>query len=123
MITNVENNQDLSTDEKNGYVYENTEDKVFLLSKKDVETYSFSSDSELKKEDRVARATDYSKILSSGGMSIDDGSYGNCEWRTRTPRPSNLGYDFTYYVFQDGGVLYNDTDIKKGVRPAIRIEP
>ncbi len=123
LITNVENNQDLSTDEKNGYVYENTEDKVFLLSKKDVETYSFSSDSELKKEDRVARATDYSKILSSGGMSIDDGSYGNCDWRTRTPRPSNLGYDFTYYVFQDGGVLYNDTDIKKGVRPAIRIEP
>ncbi|MCR5782555.1 MAG: dockerin type I repeat-containing protein [Clostridia bacterium] len=99
-----------------------TTDKVFLLSKADVEneTYGFRSDA-----DRTAYGTDYAKCQ---GLLVDassDNSYSSTSfWRLRNPG----GYCKTYYVGYTGSVTsggfsdgLNAEFTYYGVRPALKV--
>lgn len=87
-----------------------TQDKVFLLSAVEAESY-FACDS-----DRAARPTMYAE---------DNGAYcsdGNCYWLLRTPGKESK---FVCYVTDDGSIsLFGDSVCSGGsaIRPAVWVE-
>lgn len=92
----------------NAFDGEDTEDKVFLLSKNEVEKY-------LSVEERCANATEYAK---SKGVST---GWGNLltHWWIRTAAWGNMKYGF--YI-SNGAWSQQDVDDVKSVRPAIWVE-
>lgn len=107
--TIVDNSVESTQLKDNERACENTEDKLFLLSCKEANTY-FTSDIT-----RYAQGTAYAKC--QGLIVTKDESYlGNSLWLLRSPEP----YDFIIVVVQYAGDLDIDDDRYNfyGVRPA-----
>ena len=114
--TLVDNSLDSTLDEANKYVCGDTEDKIYLLSRKEATSYLFSSND----ENRIANATDYVKAIGVDGLSTNNETYGDCEWWLRSPTYNHPYY--VYYVLSDGDVKDNNAvDFRCGVRPALHI--
>ena len=96
---NVDNSAESTGDSSNPYACEDTQDKVYLLSYKDIcnEDYGFMDDAS-----RIAYD-----------------AYGNaCDYWLRSP--NNHRHDnFARCVYSNGDVNYYDVSISRGVRPAL----
>ena len=107
--TTVDNSVASTSLDSNSYVCSNTNDKVFLLSNKEIVTY-YSSTSV-----RLAIATDYAKA-----QGVYVGSDGYSSWRLRSPNPNTAYY--AYYVGADGAFYSNYVGLTSvGVRPVLWI--
>lgn len=124
--TEVDNGASTTFQKNNSFACENTFDKVFLLSVKDIlnENYGFSKTAEANDlKMRAKTPTDYAKSLgcSSG---ISSFNWGNCCWLLRSPWDDGGAWDtFTTIVNWNGNVdgwfnEYTDT----GIVPAIWID-
>ncbi len=109
--TTVDNSASTTSSDDDDYVCPNTNDKVYLLSYKDIinGSYGFSND-----DSRRCEPTDYA---CASGVWHHDNSYGN--YWTRSP----AGSDSVSFVKFNGEVIWtetNETDL--GVRPAITLK-
>ena len=114
LITTVDNSIESTgwVEDPNPYVCEDTEDKIFLLSRKEAYTY-FATD-----DDRIKQTTDYSQ--SQGAYATK--SLGNGFWWWRSPSYFDTG-SFALLAHYEGHHNYNDvfrTDY--GIVPALWIE-
>ena len=107
--TFVDNSSETTNTQPNHYTGNDTEDKVFLLSYKDISTY-YPEDSE-----RKASGTDYAKIQ---GLKVD--SIGCSNWWLRSPALATIACS----VKDNGEFYYNDYVVKTtdGLRPVLVIE-
>lgn len=108
-ITEVDNSAASTGDSSNEYACNNTNDKMFLLSYKELTTY-YTSD-----EARKAAGTDYAKC--QGLLVSTSSSYlGYSVWRSRSPF-----YDYAncaYSVYGDGRFCFGDLgNAAYGIRP------
>lgn len=107
-ITNVDNSA-ASIDESNnnGYICKNTNDKIYLASKKEVEKFYINAN------DRIASGSDYAKCQ---GLYVKN-NYS--EWLLRSPY--NAGKS---YVVSLSGTISSDyvTHVRYGIRPVCRIK-
>jgi hypothetical protein len=122
ITTEVDNSVYSTGDNPNHNVCENTFDKVFLLSYREVtnSSYGFSSDSSASDTARQKVTSDYSRA--TGAYTTTSSSYyGNGLWWLRSPysdysdyarRLSCAGYVYHYYVH------YTDSDVV----PALKIK-
>ncbi len=114
LTTTVDNSASSTGYSSNSYACNDTKDKVFLLSYKEVTTYLTSNTL------RIRKTTDYAK--SQGCYSSTDSSYlGNTSWWFRSPSKyySYYARNFNY----DGYIYYNYVPITYyGVVPALWIE-
>ena len=105
----------------NPYACENTNDKVFLLSYREVtnSAYGFSSDEESDTA-RHMQTSDYSRATGVW-MSTNSEYYGNSSWWLRSPYCSSSSR--ARAVYGDGDVLYSDyvDGMDNGVVPALQI--
>jgi hypothetical protein len=121
--TSVDNSLSSTGQSNNSYVCDNTQDKVFLLSRSETTSsdFGFSDDNS-----RLCEATDYT-IANQIELSCSSSHYYTCNWWTRSPwqRPTNAtdqqyvsapdkNGSLTVYLYQ-----VNTDDI--GVRPAITV--
>ena len=125
VITNVVNDDNIEYATEGG---NDTSDKLFLLSEKEIYTetaavHGFVSDYDTYDEARRCKSSDYAKAM--GVESENDEKYkGNCKWWLRSP-----GYagDDAVNVHQDGYVSRNGyngdnvNDNKRGVRVALNL--
>ena len=98
-----------------------TQDKVFLLSYKEVlnADYGFSASTE-SSSTRYARGSDYAKAQGLG-VSSSGGYAGNSWWRLRSGARSSCRACF---VYDDGGVYFDNVHTASfGVRPAFKFNP
>lgn len=107
--TFVDNSSETTNTQPNHYTGNDTEDKVFLLSYKDISTY-YPDDSE-----RKASGTDYAKIQ---GLKVN--SEGCSNWWLRSPALATIACS----VKDNGEFYYNDSVVKTtdGIRPVLVIE-
>ena len=118
--TAVDNSASTTASSSNKYACENTEDKVFLLSWKEIlnTSYGFSSSYSTYDTARQLKSTDYAK---SQGVYVHTSYGGTGWWWLRSP---NLYYSYdAYYVGIDGDADYSSYvhDAGGGVVPALRI--
>lgn len=114
--TNVDNSILSTCDDTNKYVCNNTNDKIFLLSVKEAETY-FKTDRK-----KQAKGSDYakSKGIHCNFFSSELFSSGDYWW-LRSPYYYNV-YG-AYYVDEDGIIKYNAVySTECGIRPACWIK-
>ena len=121
LTTTVDNSVASTCYSVNPYACEDTEDKIFLLSYKEVtnSAYGFSSSSSTYDTARRMSTSDYSRATGVW-MSIDSGYYGNGDWWLRSPSNYSI---YARYVYSggcvgDGGTVYSTIF---GVVPALRI--
>ena len=86
----------------------NTNDKVFLLSKEEVEAY-------LPYDKRICIPTSYAV---SQGVENDIFDNGSCMWWLRSPGEEGV----TYYMVADRKICSQDYDVENGIRPAMWIQ-
>lgn len=107
-ITNVDNSA-ASIDESNnnGYICKNTNDKIYLASKKEVEKFYINAN------DRIASGSDYAKCQ---GLYVKN-NYS--EWLLRSPYNARKSY-----VVSLSGTISSDyvTHVRYGIRPVCRIK-
>ena len=120
--TTVDNSASTTASGSNSYACENTEDKVFLLSYKEIlnTSYGFSSSWSTKDTARQLKSTDYAK---SQGIHVStiSSSLGNSNWWLRSPY--SYKNDYVAGVDDDGSHLTGDLVICiNGVVPALRIK-
>ncbi|MBQ4098134.1 MAG: hypothetical protein IJC72_02390 [Clostridia bacterium] len=119
----VDNSAESTGYNTNEYACENTNDKVFLLSYKQVtnSAYGFSSNYSDNDPARRLKTTDYAQ--SQGCYTSTSTSYlGNGNWWLRSPRNDHGYYDRS--VDYDGEVsdsYYNVNNTNDGVVPALQI--
>nr|MCR5350815.1 DUF6273 domain-containing protein [Acholeplasmatales bacterium] len=111
--TEVDNSASSTGDSSNPYVCNNTKDKIFLLSCKEVTTY-YNSDSK-----RQAKGTDYAKCQNLK-VSYESSTLGNSYWWLRSPYHT---YSFGAYKIEwDGGIDFTNVSYTScGIRPACYI--
>ncbi len=120
--TNPHGNETAHNGGVNGYVCENTNDKIFLLSQEEAtnEAYGFSS-SESADESREMITSDYSRALGALMITTED-YYGNGWWYHRSPDCYRSGY--AYRSSTDGhcnsSIWVDYTSL--GTVPALRIQ-
>lgn len=119
LTTTVDNSVASTGDSSNPYACEDTEDKVFLLSYKELTTYLTTTASRMKK------TTDYAK--SQGACTSTSSSYlGNGYWWLRSP--INYFSNYARYVYYDGNVNYSYYyydyvySTSRGVVPTLQIQ-
>lgn len=114
LTTTVDNSVASTGDLRNPYACEDTEDKVFLLSYKEITTYLTTNASRMKK------TTDYAQ--SQGAYTSTSSSYlGNGYWWLRSPSV-HYSYDVCN-VDHIGSVYYsNVSTATDGVVPALQIQ-
>ncbi len=121
--TFVDNSVDSTLSEKNKYVCDNTNDKIYLLSRKEAVSYPFSFDVDGFDKNKITKATDYAKALGVEGMSSTSETYGDCSWWLRSPLESvSLGGGEVWYVRNDGYIGFDGVNTRTsryGVRPAM----
>jgi len=106
-ITEVDNSADSTCVSNNPNVCENTNDKVFLMSRKElVNTYG-----------SISKKTTYTDFAKAQG--VDEKNYHG--FTTRSPREGNSGGTHTYCFNEFGGneVVNYNTTFTFGIRPAI----
>ena len=122
-ITLVDNSVESTLNKTNENICENTNDKIYLLSRKEAFSSPFSNDLTAKDEKRIAVATDYARAM--GVESWDEptsNNYGNTNWWTRSPFPGNDPSGYGYYILEDGNwSALSVTGLVFGVRPALHI--
>ncbi len=124
ITTEVDNSASTTSSRGNIYACENTDDKVFLLSYREVvnSSYGFESNAIISDEARQLTGTDYAK---SQGLYVEaTGTYvGNGWWWLRSPFPYN---DSNANHVQPIGISdYNNYDVdytSGGVVPALNIQ-
>ena len=122
LITSVDNGESSAPV---GYDYslcENTEDKVFLLSCKDVVNpeYGFSDNYLETDAARRKKSTDYAKVQGVNTSSFEF-SFGNCKWLLRTSMKSSInqyGVAFDGIPISSEQVHFNGS----GIVPAMNIK-
>ena len=108
--TKVDNSLESTTRISNDYICDNTLDKVFLLSHKELNDY-FKTE-----EERQNKATNYA---SSQGISTGENGYSY--WRLRTPYTNFVGRDTL--INHEGKIFNLGVDYNcYGIRPAINIK-
>lgn len=116
-VTKVDNSILSTEDTENKYTCVDTDDKVFLLSQKETNTYMTSTTT------RQIKSTDYAK---SQGCRSDSG--GNCSWLLRSPNDKS-GYrarivSYKGFIENDSGSISNGgyvTRTNYGIIPALWI--
>ncbi len=117
--TTIDNSASTTASESNEYVCENTNDKIFLLSYKEVKSaYGFIESDDSARE---MKSTDYAK---SQGIyvSTDSGYVGNSMWWLRSP--GTFSNETASYVSGDGYVMTgnNVSNTRGGIVPALWIK-
>ena len=104
------------------YACANTEDKIFLLSKKDYinSSYGFSNDPSSDDSRKECKTTDWARAR---GAYYVFNKYKGYYW-TRSPYSSNSNYysDHAYSVDNYGSFGYNHVDTNYSVRPGLSIK-
>ena len=121
LITEVDNSVYSTGYSTNPYACEDTEDKIFLLSYREVtnSAYGFSSDYSDDDTARRMQTSDYSRATGAY-MNTDSSYYGNGYFWLRSPY-FNRGL-YARGVLYDGGVYSNYVfDSRDGVVPALQI--
>lgn len=108
--TEVDNSASSAGDSSNDYACENTNDKVFLLSRKEATNSSYGLSS---LSDRIAYATDYAKCQGAYVYGRDNLS----DWWLRSP----AGSSNAKVVEIDGDVYATNDTCHYGIRPALHI--
>ncbi|HOU09310.1 MAG TPA: DUF6273 domain-containing protein [Clostridiales bacterium] len=104
-----------------------TKDRVFLLSFRDVMKITALTDSGLASSDdaRAAAVTDYAKCMGVRAESAAGAFYGCGEWWLRSPGRDNTRAGYVYYIGIDMfGAPYVGADVDTnclGVRPALKL--
>ena len=113
LTTTVDNSAASTGYSWNQYACEDTEDKVFLLSYKELTTYLTTNAS------RMMKTTDYAQ--SQGAYSTSSSYFGNGPWWLRSPLYSvSTG---AHFVYIDGGLINRDLrETSCGVVPALQIQ-
>lgn len=112
LTTTVDNSLESTGDDKNPYVCEDTEDKIFLLSYMEAKSYDLDNASLIRK------STDYAKSQGCCQSTVDR-YIGNCFWWLRSP-----DNHYSYYarrVDYVGNVNYYVNLTHYGVVPALWI--
>ena len=115
--TAVDNSVSSTGSDTNPYVCETTNDKIFLLSYKEVTNYGygFGNDDSYDKS-KVAYATDYAKL----GVEVG-ASNGASNWWLRSPSDSGYGSYYAKYVTRAGAIHNSHVYPGNiGIRPALR---
>ncbi len=118
LTTTIDNSVASTGFDYNIYACENTSDKIFLLSYKEVtnSSYGFSVGSDLDDDTRQKKVTDYAK---SQGVQV---SNGNGAWWLRSPYCDNSN---CARVIFENGYPYPCMDVQQtcfGIVPALRIK-
>lgn len=122
-VTEVDNSAASAGDRGNPYACENTNDKVFLLSCKEVtdSAYGFNISDKNKDTERRMQTSDYSLATGASMYNWYGNYYGNGMWRLRSPvcndSCSVRGVDYDGCVNDDYDVYYSHY----GVVPAMII--
>ena len=115
--TFVDNSIETTGYESNSYVCNNTNDKIYLLSYKDLNNESFGFSSDLERQTKV---TDFA-LAKSCWLSTDSSYYRNGVWELRSPDDCYSHYvriiDPNGYINTNGGVYYDNV----GIRMALEI--
>lgn len=121
-ITNVDNSVYSTGYSSNSYACDNTNDKIFLPSYREMvnTAYGFSSDYSAYDTARRRLTSDYSRATGVW-MSTNTTYYGNGYWWLRSP--SSLDSDIARGVDYYGSIYYNYyvSDTSYGVVPALRL--
>ena len=115
LTTTVDNSESSTGYSSNQYACEDTEDKVFLLSYKELTTYLTTDASRMKK------TTDYAQSQGAYTYNGSTTSYlGNGFWWLRSPYSTSSGYarDVIYVGYGDYNYVF---DSGSGVVPALQI--
>ena len=122
LITKVDNSVSSTGYSSNSYACEDTEDKIFLLSYKEVtnSAYGFSQDQYEYDTARRMQTSDYSRATGAG-IYFGSSYYGNWCWWLRSP--SINGSDYAHAINPDGRTTSDDrVDFSSdGVVPALQI--
>ena len=122
LTTTVDNSAYSTGYSSNPYASENTNDKIFLLSYREVvnSAYGFASSSSTDDTARSMSTSDYSRATGAY-MSTSSDYYGNGYWWLRSPNVS--GSNYARGVSYGGGVGNNNpvNHSSGGVVPALRI--
>lgn len=121
-MTFVDNSASSTLYEPNTYACNNTEDKVYLLSNKEMTQNPFSASIENIDKARIGNATDYAKAIGVGQMMFSADKYGDCAYWTRSPglNFSNNVCMINNYGYYTGQVFSANKDFV-GVRPGLHI--
>ena len=122
-LTFVDNSAESTLNETNDNACADTEDKIYLLSRKETYCSPFSSDLTTMDEKKIAVATDYARAM---GVELwrdpSSDKYGNTNWWTRSAMPGSDRTDLCYYINEDGiRSALSVTEHVFGVRPALHI--
>ncbi|MBQ8289371.1 MAG: trypsin-like peptidase domain-containing protein [Clostridia bacterium] len=120
LTTTVDNSAASTGNSSNPYVCQDTEDKIYLLSYKEVtnSTYGFSSSFIDRDTARRMSTSDYSRATGAG-MNTGSSCYGNGYWWLRSP--SNID-SYARDIIIDGYVSFDSVGYSgRGVVPALRI--
>ena len=113
LLSEVDNTLASTPDEHNSYVGDNTLDKVFLPSVKDLTNVAYGF---FANADRVCSLTDFAR---TSGMEIQEGFTG--AYFTRTPHPNGQRCFYFYDHRGHQGSATNVAAFTFGIRPLIRI--
>ena len=117
--TKVDNSASTTHSSTNEYACENTFDKVFLMSYREVFNSDYGFSMSYYDIARRIQTTDYSRATGVW-MSTSTSYYGNGVWWLRSP---SADYDFyAYYVHDDGYVSSTPVSANSGVIPALNIQ-
>lgn len=121
----VDNSAESTLEKDNKNVCENTSDKVYLLSLKDLcdSSKGFIGSADKNDSNRIAKLTDYACFYSAKfNNTTDSVYYGNSYWMLRSPSSSeyNNVAVVSYFGSANMKIRANSTD-GYGVRPAITI--
>lgn len=116
ITTEVDNTASTTSSSSNPYICENTFDKIYLLSYKDIRNSDFGF---VDKKSREAKVTDYAKA--TGAYWLIDAKYLDCGyWWLRSPYYND--YNNAHYVYYNGDVYNRDVfNTYYAVRPATAI--
>lgn len=118
LTTVVDNSANSTLNEVNEYACNNTEDKIYLLSMKELSSNPFNTDIYYYDENRLAKGTDYARTMNINGLISNDELY--CEYWTRSPLPEYK--DYIYYAHSSGSYsALSGRGCVYGVRPALHI--
>ena len=121
LTTTVDNGVASTCHEMNGYVCENTQDKIFLLSAQETTntTYGFASSTSTYDTARRKKMTDYAKV--QGAYTSKSADYaGNGRWWLRSPDIFSSAY--AHEIYDRGDVTGNSVTYSfNGVVPALQI--
>ena len=123
MTVEVDNSVESTGFSQNPNAGENTNDKVFLLSYKEITNseYGFGG-MYAKDENRIMKPSDFA-IAIGIYMSTSEKTYGDSFWWTRSPNKDNRSAEYcAYLVTSDGSLFDSGISVSSGIVPALKIK-